>query len=134
MRLRSQLTVAFSTLLIVIMTVTGYVIYSLILNLLIQNEQRQLEQKGEILVNVLNEQYESHVEAQGFNQFLKEQELQLILYEGKTNSVLYSTMSNQVVHGLYQQNKFSNRSKELWEYGNDKFVTSRILFIQKILA
>ncbi|MFC0302342.1 sensor histidine kinase [Virgibacillus soli] len=128
MRLRSQLTVAFSTLLIVIMTVTGYVIYSLILNLLIQNEQRQLEQKGEILVNVLNEQYESHVEAQGFNQFLKEQELQLILYEGKTNSVLYSTMSNQVVHGLYQQNKFSNRSKELWEYGNDKFVTSRILF------
>ncbi|MDY0406927.1 hypothetical protein P5G51_017690 [Virgibacillus sp. 179-BFC.A HS] len=46
MKLHYQLNAAFTALLLVILTVAGFVIYSLLLNLLVQNEQQQLEQKG----------------------------------------------------------------------------------------
>lgn len=126
MKLRYQLTAAFTALLLVIMAVTGYVIYSLILNLLVQDEQRQLEQKGEILVSVLNAQYGTDQDIQQINGFLQDQDIQMFLYDRRQNSVLYSTMSNKVVKGFLQSNDFSGND-QLWEYGKDKFVTSRIL-------
>ncbi|WP_369404922.1 hypothetical protein [Piscibacillus salipiscarius] len=45
MRLRTQLNLAFTTLLIVILTVTGFVTYSLIMDMLIEKEEVQLRQK-----------------------------------------------------------------------------------------
>ena len=126
MKLQYQLNAAFTALLLVIMAVTGYVIYSLILNLLVQDEQRQLEQKGEILVSVLNEQYGTEQDIQQINGFLQDQNIQLFLYDRRNNTVLYSTMSNKVVTGFLQGNDFS-KDEQLWEYGKDKFVTSRIL-------
>ncbi|MBM7599855.1 signal transduction histidine kinase [Virgibacillus halotolerans] len=126
MKLRYQLTAAFTALLLVIMAVTGYVIYSLILNLLVQDEQRQLEQKGEILVSVLNTQYGSNQDIQQINGFLQDQDIQLFMYDRRQDSVLYSTMSNKVVKGFVKSNDFSGND-QLWEYGKDKFVTSRIL-------
>lgn len=77
MKLQDQLNAAFTMLLIIIMTITGFVIYSLIMDLLISNEQRQLEQKGEIIVKVLNEQYQTRDNIEQFNTFLKQQDLQL---------------------------------------------------------
>lgn len=127
MKLQNQLNAAFTLLLLIILTVTGYVIYSLILDLLIQDEQRQLEQKGEILVNVLSERYEIQ-EPRQFHDFLKEQNLQLFLYDRSSNTILLSTLPDQVVEGFYHENNFADTSKQLWEYGPDKFVTSRILF------
>src|SRR5699024_1768927 len=87
MKLQYSLHLAFTTLLLIIMAVTGYVIYSLILDLLIQDEQRQLEQKGQILVNVLNEQYETEQDIQKFYDFLQEQDLQLFLYDRTWDTV-----------------------------------------------
>jgi signal transduction histidine kinase len=134
MKLQYQLNAAFTALLLIIMAVTGYVIYSLILDLLIQDEQRQLEQKGEIIVNVLDEAYISRQNLQEFNDFLQEQDLQLILYDKQQNAVLFSTMSKQIVTGLFLNNDFSNQSEELWEFGKEKYVTSRILFVPESLG
>ncbi|SHG08529.1 sensor histidine kinase [Ornithinibacillus halophilus] len=134
MKLQNQLIAAFTGLLLIIMAVTGYVIYSLILDLLIQDEQRQLEQKGEILVSVLNETYSTRQSMEQLNDFLKEQDLQLFLYDRKQNAVLQSTMSNQVVTGFFLNNDFSDTSEELWEFGNNKFVTSRIKFLPESLG
>lgn len=128
MKLQYQLNAAFTTLLLVIMAVTGYVIYSLILDLLVQDEQRQLAQKGEILVNVLNEQYGTERDMQQFNDFLQDQSIQLFLYDRNKDSILYSTMSNRIAIGFYKDNDFS-KDEQLWEYGNDKFVTARILLL-----
>src|SRR5690606_32081794 len=100
MRLQYQLNAAFTLLLLVIMAITSFVIYSLILNLLIQDEQRQLEQKGEILVNVLDDAFISRGNLKEFNEFLKEQDLQLFLYDREQNSVLFSTLPTPVVTGL----------------------------------
>lgn len=128
MKLQYQLNAAFTTLLLVIMAVTGYVIYSLILDLLVQDEQRQLEQKGEILVNVLNEQYGTERDMQQFNGFLQDQNIQLFLYDRSKDAVLYSTMSEAIARGFFKSNNFS-KDEQLWEYKSDKFVTSRILLL-----
>ena len=127
MKLQSQLNAAFTALLLVIMAVTGYVIYSLILDMLIQDEQRQLEQKGEILVDVLNEQYGNRLDLQQFSNFLQDQDLQLFLYDRNQNVVFFSTLSSPVAHGFFQNNDFSDLNEKLWEYQNAKYVTSRIV-------
>src|SRR5690625_3402741 len=96
MKLQYQLNAAFTTLLIVIMAFIGFVIYSLILDLLIQDEEQQLEQKGELLVGILNEEYNSDKNMQEINAFLKDQDLQLILYDRDYQQVLYTTMPQKV--------------------------------------
>src|SRR5699024_2695659 len=111
MKLQYQLNIAFTTLLVVILTATGFVIYSLLLDLLIQNEERQLEQKGELLVTILNEQYSIHEGAPDFNDFLKEQDLQLMLYNRDLNHVLFSTMPEQIVRGFIANDHFIKNDK-----------------------
>jgi len=123
MRLQHQLNIAFTLVLFVILTVTGFVVYSLILDLLIQDEQRQLAQKGELLVNVLNEEYQTVFE---FSEFLQEQDLQLFMYDRKRDQIRFSTMSSQDAQGFFLNNDFSDNQKELWEYKNDKYVISKI--------
>lgn len=128
MKLQYQLNIAFTTLLLVVMAVTGFFIYSLLLNLLIQDEERQLEQKGELLVRFLTEEYQSSYNMEEFSYFLEEQDLQLILYDRIQNSVYFSTMPVEVVQGFADNNNFSDNREGLWEYKNNKFVTSKKLF------
>lgn len=128
MKLQSQLNVAFTTLLLVILTVTGFVIYSLILDMLIEDEQAELKQKGELLVQVINDQYGTRHGVQGLSDFLNEQDLQLFLYDRRKNRVLDSTMPGRYVNGFSANNNFADQQNKLWEIGNKKFVTSRILF------
>src|SRR5690625_1152333 len=118
MKLQNQLNIAFTMVLLVILTVTGFVVYSLILDLLIQDEQRQLAQKGELLVIVLNEEYQTVFE---FSEFLQEQDLQLFMYDRKSDQIRFSTMSAQDAQGFFLSNDFSDNEKELWEYKNDKY-------------
>lgn len=134
MKLQYQLNAAFTALLLIIMAVTGYVVYSLILNLLIQDEQRQLEQQGEILVSVLDEAFISIENLMSFNEFLREQELQLVLYDREQNTVHFSTLPTPVVTGLFMNNDFNNQNQELWAFGNEKYVTSRILIVPQSLG
>lgn len=128
MKLRSQLTLAFTGLLIAVLAITGYLIYSLILDILIQDEKRQLEETGELLVGFLTEQYGTERDIQEFNQFLQEQELQLFLYDRNQDSVLFSTMSNTIVAGFIQENNFADTKGQTWQLRGDRFVTSRIVF------
>lgn len=131
MKLQSQLNLAFSALLLVILTAAGFVIYSLILDMLIDDEKAELKQKGELLVQVINEEYGSLQNDQQFSNFLEEQDLQLFLYNRKQDRVLYYTMPRQFVEGFSREGFFANNDEELWEIGNRKYVTSRILFYPK---
>ncbi|MGM8212482.1 sensor histidine kinase [Virgibacillus sp. W0430] len=128
MKLQYQLNAAFTALLFVVMAVTGFVIYSLILNLLIQDEERQLEQKGELLVRFLTEEYGNSQNIGQFSHFLEEQNLQLILYDRYENSVYFSTMPVEIVQGFAENNNFTDNREGLWEYKNNKFVTSKKIF------
>jgi signal transduction histidine kinase len=127
MKLQYQLNAAFTVLLIVVMGVTGYFIYSLLMDLLIQDEQRQLRQNVEILVEVLDDRFGPRTDIQQFSNFLEDQDLQLFLYDRHQDAVFFSTMPPEVVNGFFQNNDFSNSSEPVWDYGNAKFVNSRIL-------
>jgi signal transduction histidine kinase len=127
MRLQSQLNSAFTTLLLVILAITGYVIYSLILDMLIQDEQRQLRQKGDLIVDVLNNQYEG-TNLSNLNNLLEDQGLQMFIYDRNQNVAVSPTLPENVVAGFFKKNDFSDKNKTLWEYKGDKFVTSRIIF------
>ena len=107
MKLQAQLNTAFTMLLIIMMAITGFVIYSLIMDLLISNEQRQLEQKGQIIVKVLSDRYKTQKDIEQFNTFLKQQDLQMFLYDRESDQVLYSTMPDQVVQGFIKSNDFA---------------------------
>lgn len=131
MKLQYQLNAAFTTLLLVILAVTGYVLYSLILNLLIQDEQRQLEQKGTLLVDILNEEYGDMQDDSDFQAFLQKQDLQLFVYDQAKDEVLYTTLREDLAQGFVTHNDFSNQNNDLWEYGSDKFVLKRIPFYPK---
>ncbi|HLQ71551.1 MAG TPA: HAMP domain-containing sensor histidine kinase [Bacillota bacterium] len=131
MKLQYQLNIAFTTLLLVILAVTGYVIYSLLLNLLIQDEQRQLEQKGTLLVDILNEEYGGQENMDDIQTFLQNQDLQLFVYDRAQDAVLYTTLRDDLANGFITNNDFSDQENELWEYGSDKFVLKRIPFYPK---
>lgn len=128
MKLQYQLNAAFTALLVVIMAVTGFVIYSLILDLLIQDEERQLEQKGQLLASILNEEYNTNQDVHELNAFLKDQDLQLFLYDRRHKQIRYATMPDDVVQGFLMNNNIEDDNEELWEHGNNKYVTSKILF------
>ncbi|WP_085993449.1 sensor histidine kinase [Oceanobacillus senegalensis] len=132
MKLQTQLSIAFTFLILVIMAIVWYVIYSLLLDLLIQDERRQLSQTGELLVDILNEQYNTTRNIQEFYNVLEEQDLQLFLYDRNLDTVLFSTMPRSAAHGFRENNDFSNATETLWNYKNEKFVTSRILFLPEI--
>src|SRR5690625_4636060 len=123
MKLQYQLNAVFSTFLSVSMAVTRFVIYSLVLDLLIQDEERQLEQKGELLVGILNAEYNSDKNMQEINAFLKDQDLQLILYDRDYQQVLYTTMPQKVIQGCLLNNNIADENEELWDYGNNKYIT-----------
>lgn len=133
MKLQHQLNIAFTTLLIVILGVASFVIYSMILDLLIEDERRQLEQSGEILVNVMTDRYGS-LNIQQFNEVLQQQDLQLFLYDRSADAVLFSTMPNEVAEGIFAANDFADNEEALWEYDGYNFVTSRILFYPEALG
>src|SRR5699024_7082311 len=62
------------------------------------------------------------------NAFLKDQDLQLILYDRDYQQVLYTTMPQKVIQGFLLNNNIADENEELWEYGHNKYVTSKILF------
>ncbi|WP_152656155.1 cell wall metabolism sensor histidine kinase WalK [Oceanobacillus sp. CFH 90083] len=128
MKLQSQLNAAFTALLLVIMTTAGLVIYSLVLDVLIQDEQRQLAETGELLISFLSERYDDASEYRNIDDFLQQQDLQLFLYDRNLDTVLFSTMSIAVVNEFFEENNFADNEETLWQHGNDRFVTQRIIF------
>ncbi|UFT99782.1 HAMP domain-containing histidine kinase [Radiobacillus kanasensis] len=128
MKLQYQLNAAFTTLLIVIMSVTAYTIYSLLLNLLIQDEQRQLRAKGELLVSILNDEYNS-VNVQ---RFLNEQDLQLFIYDSNSDQILLSTLPSNVTKHWVENYDLSSDEQPLWRAGDERYVVSKIAFYTEI--
>lgn len=127
MKLQYQLNIAFTLLLVVILTAAGFFIHSLLLDMLIKDEQKQLEQKGELLVNVLTEK-DKPLNLHEFSDFLYEQDLQLFLYDRFEDRILFSTMSDHIVDQVILSQQIKKEGEVLWEVASEKFVTSKILF------
>ncbi|MDC3413146.1 sensor histidine kinase [Terrihalobacillus insolitus] len=125
MKLQYQLNAAFTTLLIVIMSLTAFLVYSLILDLLVQDEQRQLQAKGDLIVNLLNQE-SSLANVQRLSQLLQDQELQVFLYDQRKNQILFTTLSLDLVENWVNTNDVNGQMDDLWEGGGGKFVVSEL--------
>lgn len=127
MKLQSRLNLAFTSLVIILLAIAGLIIYSLILELLINSEEKQLEQKGELLVQFIQENAHLHNSVEALEAFLNEQDLQFIVYDGASESVLMSTLDLAIVEGFYKQENFMRDVDEIWVYKKHRYVVSKIL-------
>src|SRR5699024_7832843 len=108
-----------------VLAVGSLVIYSLILDLLVKNEETQLEQKGELLVQFLEDNAKYNNSVDELEKFLSEQNLQFIVYDQASDQILMSTLNLNIVEGFYNQGYFDEASDGLWEYTDSKFVVSK---------
>src|SRR5690625_891105 len=100
MRLQSRLNLAFTSLVLIVLAVGSLVIYSLILDLLVKNEETQLEQKGELLVQFLEDNAKYNNSVDELEKFLSEQNLQFIVYDQASDQILMSTLNLNIVEGF----------------------------------
>ncbi|MBM7542926.1 sensor histidine kinase [Amphibacillus cookii] len=122
MRLQTQLTLAFTTLLVITMSIVAVTIHSLLLNVLIQNEQDQLQEKGEILTQFLF----SEVSPRNFSNWLSDEELHLFVYDRSMDQVmLYSTsLDIGVIEQWVEHYDLTRREQPLWIDGHTNYVVS----------
>ncbi|WP_112179699.1 sensor histidine kinase [Paraliobacillus zengyii] len=120
MRLQTQITIAFTTLLVIIMSVVAIMIYSLILDVLIQNEQDQLEEKGEILIEFLL----TDANPESLSQWLGEEKLQLFIYDRDQEQTLLRTLPQDLIDDWLETYDLNDKEQSLWIDGDDRYVVS----------
>ncbi|WP_053217440.1 sensor histidine kinase [Virgibacillus senegalensis] len=128
MKLQSQLNIAFTTLLVVIMSVAAFTIYSLILNLLIHNEQAQLEKNGRIITSMINES--PSLNMQQLSGLLEDLKLQGIFYyrSGGSEDMIITNLPREVAENWVNNYDLSKNEQPLWKAGNNRYVVSRMSF------
>ncbi len=126
MRLQYQLHIAFTALLLIVLTVTGFAVHSLLLDGLIQDEKRQLEQKGELLVTLLNNDQYYPRERVDYDTFFKEQNLQVFVYDRHANDILFTTFPPKIATEFLRKNEKESKVKERFDLGGSTFVTSTL--------
>ncbi|RCW73059.1 sensor histidine kinase [Saliterribacillus persicus] len=128
MKLQYQLTIAFTTLLVIIMTVAGILVYSMMMDMLIKDEKRQLEDKGELIVNfILYEDLNNTANVQRLMQLLEEYNLQVFAYDDRSDSLLFSSIANvDIVEGWITRYDFEEEEQPLWQGYEERYVVSII--------
>ncbi|MDX8046329.1 HAMP domain-containing sensor histidine kinase [Gracilibacillus sp. S3-1-1] len=128
MKLQHQITIAFTTLLVIIMTITGILIYSQLLQMLIQNEQRQLEDKGGLIVDfILTEGLNDTRSVQRFFQLLEQYNLQVFVYDENDDRIVLSSLSDvDMIDDWTQEYNLNSRIQPVWQGDGDRYVVSII--------
>lgn len=124
MKLQYQLHIAFTALLLIVLTVTGFAVHSLLLEGLIQDEKRQLEQKGEVLATLLNNEQYRPREQIDYDAFFKEQNLQVFVYDRHRNELLFTTFPFKQGEEFLRKNKNEPQVKERFDLNGNTYVTS----------
>ena len=130
MKLQYQLTIAFTTLLVVIMTVAGIIIYSQMLQMLIQDEQRQLEDKGELIVNfILFQDLNDSSNVQRLMELLDEYNLQVFAYDDEGEKVIFSSITDiDQIEKWVDRYDVNESQQPLWQANKEQYVVSIIPF------
>lgn len=131
MRLQTQLTLALTTLLVITMTVLSITIHSLLLGILIQNEEDQLQDKGKILSQFLF----SEVSPRNFSQWLSDEELYLFLYDRLFDQVVFysESLDLEVIYHWIDRYDLTEDEQPLWIDGNQRYVVSVLSVYPELL-
>lgn len=136
MRLQTQLTIAFTSLLIVVMAIAGITIYSQMLQMLIKDEQRQLEDKGELIVNfLLSQDLNITINMQRLLNMLEEYNVHIFAYDEGEEQIIFTSIPD--LETLYKWVEYYDlRSEEqpLWEAKGEKYVVSILPFYTPVTS
>ncbi|WP_079528544.1 sensor histidine kinase [Halobacillus hunanensis] len=114
MRLLYQLNAAFTAIIIIIMSLTAFFVYSLLMDLLVQDELRQLEGRAEVLRNIANEQNPSERVAQ-LSQFIQDSNFPIVLFDRYGEEVLFSTLPAETAQKWVENYDGDLIEEEVWE-------------------
>lgn len=130
MKLQYQLTIAFTALLVVIMTIAGITIYSQMLQMLIKDEQRQLEDNGQLIVNfILYQDLNNTSNIQRLTELLDQYDLQVFAYDDQQQRVIFSSIPDmERIEAWVNRYDINQNSQPLWQAGEEKYVVSIIPF------
>lgn len=125
MRLLYQLNAAFTALLIIIMSVTGFFLYSLLMDVLIQNEQKDLRVKGEFLLDVM---YQENYSARGpqLKEVIENNNLRVLVLDPDKNQILFSSLPPKTSKVWASQFNNEEEAKNLWETEDRSYVVSKL--------
>jgi len=131
MKLQTQLTVAFTTLLVVTMLFVTIAIHSLLLDVLIQNEKDQLAENGELLAQFLY----SEVAPRNFSDWLNDEEVYLFIYNRANEQVMLYSSSLEVstIETWVNRYDLTNSNQPLWSDGKTEYVVSILPIYPELL-
>lgn len=132
MKLQTQITLAFTTLLVITMTIVAVTIHSLLLDVLIQNEKDQLQEKGTLLSQFLF----SEVAPRNFSSWLNDEEVYLFLYDRASDQVLLysSSLDIDVIDTWVRLYDLTRPEQPLWTDGETQYVVSVLPIYPELLT
>ncbi|MBH0230475.1 sensor histidine kinase [Halobacillus yeomjeoni] len=120
MKLLYQLNTAFTALIVVLMSFTAFFIYSLLMDMLIQDEQRQLKARSELLVNLINDPGEKR-ETQ-LAQLLQDRNYPILLFNKSNDQIVFRTLSRETSFSWMENYEEKWIEEEVWEGQSGKYV------------
>ncbi|WP_077305226.1 sensor histidine kinase [Terribacillus halophilus] len=125
MRLKTQLNLAFTTLLIIVMGFTAITLYSQLKSLLVTNETRQLEESGQILLTTISGIDEIPVPA--LDSMLNKLDLSMFLYDEQAEEVTYTNLVKSDAKKLAESHDTApTRENTIWKDKQNSFVVKSI--------
>lgn len=120
MKLLYQLNAAFATLILVVMSITAFFIYSLLMDMLIQDEQRQLEGRADLLVDIINDQDPDR--SPELSQLLQDRNYPILLFDRERDEILFRTMPAVIAYSWVERYEEELVDQEVWETMGEKYV------------
>lgn len=120
MKLLYQLNAAFTALILVLMSITAFFIYSLLMDMLIQDEQRQLEARADILVDVINDQTPSS--GPTLSQLIQDRNYPILLFDRSEDVILFRTMPASLAREWVLRYDEELVDQEVWGGMGERYV------------
>ncbi|MFJ6412905.1 sensor histidine kinase [Terribacillus saccharophilus] len=125
MRLKTQLNIAFTTLLIIVMGFTAITLYSQLKGLLVTNETRQLEESGQILLTAISGV--DTIRADSLDTMLNNLDLKMFLYDEEAEEVTYTNLVRSDAERLAEKHDTSPTQKNtIWQENRNSYVVKSI--------
>ncbi|MFD1019967.1 sensor histidine kinase [Thalassobacillus hwangdonensis] len=127
MKLLHQLNTAFTLLIVIVMSITAFFLYSLLLNTLIADEQRQLEDKGDLLIELLNEPNDP-LRISQLQQLVQDSDLRLLMFDRQKREILFSTLPAATTADWANRYDEELHEEDMWESDGESYVVHNIDF------
>ncbi|MFS0562504.1 HAMP domain-containing sensor histidine kinase [Terribacillus sp. 179-K 1B1 HS] len=125
MRLKTQLNIAFTTLLIIVMGFTAITLYSQLRGLLVTNETRQLEESGQILITAISGV--DTIPAATLDSMLNNLDLKMFIYNEETEQVTYTNLVRSDAERFADKYDTAPTHKNtIWQENRNSYVVKSI--------